>query len=106
MPFGRDAVGAGREPVTPDQFMAAGAVKRRELDPFDRLSVDREGYFGDVRFVGAAQGARQYRSDAVKFDSSGFGKRFVYRTAFGRIMPFERLFETDGVFISLLRKIR
>lgn len=49
-------MGAGREPVTPEQFMAAGAVKRRELDPFDRLSVDREGYFGDVRFVGAAPG--------------------------------------------------
>ena len=96
MPFGRDAVGAGREPVTPEQFMAAGAVKRRELDAFDRLPVDREGYFGHVRLVGAAQGARQYRSDAVEFDYAGFGERLVDCAAFGRIMPFERLFETDG----------
>jgi len=30
-------VGAGREPVTPEQFMAAGAVKRREVDAVDRV---------------------------------------------------------------------
>ena len=94
MPFGRDAVGAGREPVTPEQFMAAGAVKRRELDAFDRLPVDREGYFGHVRLVGAAQGARQYRSDADELDYAGFEDSLVESTAIGRINPIERQYET------------